>query len=89
MKVGCGGNYHISKSRRSFCSSQDFEAELNFECDFYAKDVKKLDLQTQLTLLRAMMIELHASDTSKLTLKDIVKSVQDISEVQKVSLCHV
>jgi len=37
---------------------------------FYAKDVKKLDLQTQLSLFRAMMIELH---TSKLTLNDIVK----------------
>ena len=71
------------------CRGQDFEAELDFVCDFYAKDVKKLDLQTQLPLLRAMMIELHASDTSKLTLKDIVKSVQDTSEVQKVSLCHV
>ena len=35
------------------------------------------------------MIELHASDKSRLTIKDIVKSVQDISEVQKVSLCYV
>ena len=51
--------------------------------------MKKLDLQTQLPLLRALMIELHASDTSKLTIKDIVKSVQDISEVQRVSFCHV
>ena len=51
--------------------------------------MKKLDFQTQLPLLRAMMIDLHASDTSKLTLKDIVKSVKDISEAQKMSLCHV
>ena len=35
------------------------------------------------------MIKLHASDTSKLTLKDIVKSVQDMSEAQKMSLCRV
>ena len=71
------------------CRGQDFETELDFVCDFYTKDVKKLDLQTQLPLLRALMIELHASDTPKLTIKDIVKSVRDISEVQKVSLCHV
>ena len=71
------------------CRGQDYGAELDFVCDFYSKDVKKLDLQAQLPLLKAMMTELHASDTSKLTLKDIVTSVQDISEVQKVSLCHV
>ena len=71
------------------CKGQDFEAELDFVCDFYAKDVKKLDLQTQLPLLRVMMMELHASDASKLTIKDIVKSVHGISEVQKVSLGHV
>ena len=39
---------------------QDYEAELHF--NFYSKDVKKLDLQVQLPLLKAMMIELHASD---------------------------
>ena len=60
------------------CKGQDFKAELDFVCDFYAQ---KLDLQIQLPLLRAMMMELHASDVSKLTIKDIVKSVHDISEV--------
>ena len=68
---------------------QDYEAELDFVCNFYSKDVKKLDSQVQLPLLKVMMIELHASDASKLTLKDIVKSAQGISEIQKVSLCHV
>ena len=52
-------------------------------CDFYNKDVKKLDLQTQLPLSRALMTEMHASDTSKLTIKDIFKSVRDISKYRK------
>ena len=69
--------------------AQDYEAELDAVCDLYSKDVKKLDLQAQLPLLKAMMTELHASEGTNLILKDIVKGVQVISEVQKTSLCQV
>ena len=55
------------------CRSQTHETEVDFVCNFYNKDVKKLDLQAQLPLLNAMMIELNTSDVSKLTLKDIIK----------------
>jgi len=50
---GCGGDHRsfwaawlpdLLKFRRLFGRGQDFEAELDFVCGFYAKDVKKLDL---------------------------------------------
>ena len=71
------------------CRAQDYEAELDTVCNFYSKDVKKLDLQAQLPLLKVMMNELHASEGTNLTLKEILKGVQGISEVQKASLCQV
>ena len=71
------------------CRAEDYEAELDAVCNFYSKDVKKLDLQAQLPLLKAMMTELHASVGTNLTLKDIVKGIQGISEVQKSSLSQV
>ena len=71
------------------CRAQDYEAELDAVCNFYSKDVKKFDLQAQLPLLKAMMTELHASEGTNLTLKDIVKGIRGISEVQKSSLSQV
>ena len=71
------------------CRAQDYEAELDAVCNFYSKDVKKFDLQAQLPLLKAMMTELHASEGTNLTLKDIVKGIRGISEIQKSSLSQV
>lgn len=66
------------------CTGCDYETELDFVCEFYKDDVTKLQLQAQLPLLNAIMMEKHKDDTTKLTIRDIITGVQEISEEQQI-----
>ena len=71
------------------CTGCDYETELDFVCEFYKDDITKLQLQAQLPLLNAIMMEKHKDDTTKLTIRDIITGVQEISEEQQIALSNV
>ena len=67
----------------------EYETKLDLVCEFYKDDVSKDQLQAQLPLLNAIMIEQHKNDVTKLTIKDIIASTQELSKVQQIALSSV
>ena len=67
----------------------EYETQLDFVCEFYKDDVSKDQLQVQLPLLNAIMIEQHKNDVTKLTIKDIIASAQKLPKTQQIALSSV
>lgn len=70
----------LSKILLKTCRGQKYEAEIDFVSDFYSKDVKKFNLLYKLSYHYWKPWWLNCMH---LILKDIVRSVHDIFEVQK------
>ena len=66
------------------------QLELDFVCEFYkdcvSKDQLQAQLQAQLPLLNAIMIEQHKNDVKKLTIKDIIASALELPKAQQIAL---
>ena len=67
----------------------EYETQLDFVCEFYKDDVSKDQLQVQLPLLNAIMIEQYKNDVTKLTIKDIIASAQELPKAQQIALSSV
>ena len=75
--------YNIYKNLQNLilkaCSGRSYTNELDFVCSFY-KDLNKQQLQTQLPLIRALVVR----EKPDMTISGIVKVLSELSEPQRV-----
>ena len=75
--------YNIYKKLQNLilkaCSGRSYTNELDFVCSFY-KDLNKQQLQTQLPLMRALVVR----EKPDMTINGIVKVLSELSEPQRV-----
>ena len=68
------------------CRGEPYEDELEYACDFYGDDLPRLQLQTQLPLLRHLFQETAAANV---TFHDIVRVLGTLSAAQRLAFSAV